>query len=100
LRDASTGSGRELDEALHWLERAARQGHHRAQYALGVLYARGNGVTGDRIRAYGWLHAAAEAGFPAAATALERLAPTLSVAEVDQALAELRRRGITDASDS
>ena len=38
----------------------AEQGHARAQYSLGVMYAGGHGVSQDHVKAVRWFHMAAE----------------------------------------
>jgi TPR repeat protein len=45
---------------------AAERGNRRAQYQLGLLYARGDGVTQDFKKAKMWLHKAAMQGHPKA----------------------------------
>ncbi len=42
-------------EAGSWYERAADQGLALAQFALGAIYARGQGVPEDLVRAHMWL---------------------------------------------
>ncbi len=56
--------------AWQWLERAASAGWRDAQYALGLRYDRGEGVTPDEAEAVTWYRAAARQGH---AAALERL---------------------------
>jgi hypothetical protein len=56
--------------AWQWLERAASAGWRDAQYAIGLRYDRGDGVTPDEAEAVTWYRAAARQGH---AAALERL---------------------------
>ena len=49
-------------EAVRWLERAASSGLAPAQYRLGAMYERGQGVTKDLGRARSWHQAAADKG--------------------------------------
>ena len=49
--------------ALHWYEMAAEQGDAESMNRIGVLYARGNGVTQDAKQAAKWFQRSAEAGF-------------------------------------
>lgn len=56
--------------AWQWLERAASAGWRDAQYALGLRYDRGEGVTPDEAEAVTWYRAAARQGH---AAAFERL---------------------------
>ena len=72
------GIAKDDEQALYWFEKAARQGHEEArfyvitrsakngspagQYALGVLYEKGQGVSQDLEKAIVAYRAAAEAG--------------------------------------
>jgi localization factor PodJL len=49
-------------EAVRWLERAASAGLAPAQYRLGAMYERGQGVAKDLGRARSWYQSAAEKG--------------------------------------
>ena len=49
-------------EAAKWFHKAAEQGDAEAQYALGVMYGNGNGVTQDSAEAVKWHRKAAEQG--------------------------------------
>ena len=78
------GSGAPKDEkaAAEWLAKAAAQGLPKAQYNLGIFYAKGQGVAQDDAEACFWLTLASSAGYkvPAGeqdyrATAIARLAP-------------------------
>ncbi len=60
-------------QARRWYERAAERGYGPAQYQLGVLWERGDGVPADATEARGWYARAAQQGVEAARTALERL---------------------------
>jgi uncharacterized protein len=42
-------------EAVNWYRRAADQGLAVAQFALGAMYAHGQGVPEDAVRAHMWL---------------------------------------------
>jgi TPR repeat protein len=69
---------------------AARQGHARAQFNLGVMYASGQGVLRDLVLAHGWLQRAAGIGLATAVRYLERLVLRMDEAELSQA----RRIGV------
>ena len=43
-------------EAAKWFYRAAIRGHGGAQYALGMLYNKGEGVRRDYVLSYMWLN--------------------------------------------
>ncbi|MGE3297716.1 MAG: tetratricopeptide repeat protein [Porticoccaceae bacterium] len=60
-------------EAARWYRKSAEQGYQNAQYNLGVLYLRGEGVEQDPQAAVHWLRLAAEQRNPAAIAALEKL---------------------------
>lgn len=69
-RAAGHGVAPDFVQARAWYEKSARQGHARAQWLLGALYATGAvGVPRDGRLAASWCKKAAEAGFaPAQAT--------------------------------
>jgi len=48
--------------AFQWYTLAAKQGYASAQYNLGLMYAKGQGVTQDYIKAHMWINIAAAAG--------------------------------------
>lgn len=66
------GIGVEKDEveAVKWYRKAADQGYHPAQFALGVNYAAGVGVAKDVIQAISWYRKAADQGNEFAQTSL------------------------------
>jgi TPR repeat protein len=66
------GIGVERDEveAVKWYRKAADQGYHPAQFALGVNYADGIGVVKDVAEAIRWYRKAADQGNEFAQTAL------------------------------
>ena len=47
-------------KAVKWYRRAAEQGNVDAQYSLGDMYARGDGVPEDDAEAVKWFRLAAE----------------------------------------
>ena len=47
------------DDAAAWYRRAVEQGHAEAQYNLGVLYAKGQGVPQAYVQAHMWFNLAA-----------------------------------------
>jgi len=65
IGDAFSGSGARTEdfiEAARWYLKAARRGHVRAQNDLAMLFAKGQGVPQDYVRAYALFDLAA-AGF-------------------------------------
>lgn len=65
------------DRAYELWSGPAHDGDATAQYALGVLYANGQGVERDKIMAARWYALAAAQGNEAAVTALRALSPEL-----------------------
>ena len=59
-----------VDNAAYWYLLAAKQGHARAQYNLGLMYRDGYGVPQDHKTAVKWLRLAAEQGNASAQTNL------------------------------
>ena len=59
LRDLAKN---DTTDAAPWLERAAFQGVPVAQYRVATLYAAGRGVPADKVKAFRWYLAAAQAG--------------------------------------
>jgi TPR repeat protein len=64
---------RDYAEAMAWFRKAAERGYAPAQYNLGKMYLKGQGVAVDREEARKWLTRAADAGYPAAKKALDAL---------------------------
>ena len=48
----------DMAEGLKWVRKAAEQGYAEAQFHLGVMHARGQGVLQDYAQAYTWFSAA------------------------------------------
>jgi len=63
-QDGAPGAGADADVAT--LTARAEQGDAEAQYALGLRYAQGNGVTKNAFMGVQWFRAAAEQGHPLA----------------------------------
>ena len=68
----------------------AERGDADAQYMLGFLYERGEGVARDLTRAYAWYGLAARQGDAFAAQALAELARRMTAAEIAEAEAFAR----------
>jgi TPR repeat protein len=62
----------------------AEAGNPEAQFLLGTLYARGQGVQQDRVEAYKWYAAAAAQQMDGASASLKKLASGMSAEELDQ----------------
>ena len=77
----------EPERAVPWYEEAASAGVTEAQILLGTIYAQGTGVPRDLVRAYAWLHRAAETNSPNAQLILESVAALMSAEEIEAAKA-------------
>ena len=59
--------------AVKWFRKAAEQGGADAQFFLGVMYAKGEGVLEDDAEAVKWYRKAAEQGYAGAQFNLGRM---------------------------
>ena len=73
--------------AVPWYEQAASAGLAEAQILLGTIYARGNDVPRDLVRAYAWLYRAVEKNSPNAQLILESVAGLMTPEEIEAAKA-------------
>ncbi len=62
----SLARAKKSTQAVIMFTQAAEQGNRAAQYFLGLMYARGDGLEQDFKQAYKWLHKAAMGGHPKA----------------------------------
>ena len=67
--------------------RQLARGVTEAQILLGAIYARGSGVPRDLVRAYAWLHRAAEKEGPNARLILDSVAGLMTAEEIEAAKA-------------
>ena len=74
-------------QAVPWYEQAASAGLAEAQILLGTMYARGSEVPRDLVRAYAWLHRAAEKESPNARLILDSVAALMTAEEIEAAKA-------------
>jgi TPR repeat protein len=68
-------------KAFSWYRRAAEQGHARAQFNLGTMYAQGQGTHADALNAWAWLDLAAGNGMTQAARARALLEQRMTTAQ-------------------
>ena len=61
--------------AIEWFRAGAEQGDAQCQARLGMMYARGIGVTQDDLAAQEWLNKSAAQGFPGSLLLLDVLYP-------------------------
>jgi hypothetical protein len=74
--------------AAEWYEKAARQGHSRAQYNMAVLHLQGEGVERDPVEAYAWLLLSSANGHAPSLVLIDELNKVLNEKQV--ATARLR----------
>ncbi len=82
-------------EAVKWYGKAAEQGNAGAQCLLGVMYANGEGVLEDYVRAYSWYNLAAAQGTKPAIENKDNLRKRMTaeqIAEAQKLSAELFER--------
>ncbi len=79
------GVPRNAAEAAKWFHKAADQGDAKAQYNLGSMYAKGEGVTKNDVSAHVFLTLAAGQGIEAAKQARDKLAQSMTPAQVVEA---------------
>ena len=68
-----------------WFRKAAEQDHAVAKLFLGVIYAEGQGVPQDYVRAYMWFNLAAAQGEQKAARFLDMAAQRMTPAQIAEA---------------
>lgn len=73
-------------QAARWFRRAGLQGHSRAQFYLGMLFIKGQGVPRSLFHAYAWLSLAACQQVTEAVSARKQLEGQLSSRECNMAL--------------
>lgn len=80
---------KDLDRSLKYYTYAASQNYAPSQYALGILYAGGEGVDRSITSAYAWISLAANQGLPVAVEAQKKLEDGMTLSQLDQARREL-----------
>ena len=75
----------DYDTALKELRPLAEQGHAEAQYNLGYMYYKGQGLPQNYIQAYMWASLAAGQGYELAAKGLEILEKEMTPAQIAEA---------------
>ena len=89
----------DFTDAFTWFFHAAEQGHAKAQYYLGTLYANGSGIKKDNAKAYSWFYAAAADSESRASKALKKIEKKLQGEELAEALKEGQSLSATRARD-
>lgn len=78
---------KEFDKAFEQFQQLAQLGNAQAQYALGVMYVRGEGTSPNNLLAYGWLKLAADNGQAKA----KALVPKLRADMIDESIGAAER---------
>lgn len=91
------GVAKNISEARHWLESAAKRGHSDAQFLCGVAFASGAGVERDDWQALRWLFKAHEQGNAKAGPKMARLLEKNATSLARHCWQELARAGLPDA---
>ena len=71
--------------AESWIRKSANQGHHKAQYEMGLLYRDGIAVKKDMKEAYMWLELAAKQDHVGAKEARDAMAKTMKAEDIAHA---------------
>ena len=74
-----------FEEAMRWYELSARQGHAKAQFNIAFLYAYGQGVDQDMLKAYEWYRISHLCAYSLAKNPMEYTAKKLSLGEIEMA---------------
>jgi TPR repeat protein len=72
--------------AAKWFRKAALRGHAKAQFYLGMLFCKGDGVPRSLFHAYSWFSLAACQHVEEAIQARKKLEPSLTSKEIQQSL--------------
>ena len=90
LRFSLDGNHQDLPQAAEWYRKAAGQNHQLAQYNLGIMLSRGQGIEKDDSAALTWMQRAAESGDPGAQFNLGNRCQRSSMSGSEQDAAESR----------
>ena len=80
-----TGVPQSFSDAVVWYEKAAEQGHLKAQHNLGALYGNGQGIKQDFVTAYKWLLLSYRGGYKDSQQGLDWLKPQMNSNQVQEA---------------
>lgn len=75
----------QFDQALYHWRIAARGGHARSQYLLGIQYFNGEHMSQDLVQAYAWTSLAADVGLTEAAESLDAMSPYMGAGQIAEA---------------
>ncbi len=77
-------------DSAKWFREAALQGSGEAQYALGEMYRDAHAVPRDPVLAYAWFAVAGASGDQRGLTAMNSIAPTMTMAQIVDAQRQAR----------
>ena len=75
----------EYGAAVSWYRQAVEQGNAQAQFNLGILYEKGQGVSQDYIQAHMWVNLASTQGHVVAPKARDKLAKKMTPEQIAEA---------------
>lgn len=75
----------QFDQALYHWRIAARGGHSRSQYLLGIQYFNGDHMPQDLVQAYAWTSLAADVGLTEAVESLDAMTPYMTLGQIAEA---------------
>ena len=90
LKFANDGAAQDYPQAAHWYLKAADQNHALAQFNLGIMYSRGQGVLRDETLSMKWLGKAAHQGDAGAQYNLGMRHHRISLGEMPEKASESR----------
>ena len=76
---------KDYKESAKWYRKSAEQGLAAAQFALGAMYANGDGVIRDNVYAHMWFNIAASSGHKNAVTNRDIAAKNMMAADISKA---------------
>jgi TPR repeat protein len=95
MLDDSFGEMKDREAAARWYRLAAMQGHASAQYRLGRLHARGDGVERSMVETFAWWKMASVNGHIRARWDLKKIADFLDVTDFREARKLIHQREAT-----
>jgi len=85
MYDLGQGVVQDYKEAAKWYRKSAEQGLAAAQFALGAMYANGDGVIRDNVYAHMWWSIAASNGDKDAKKNRDNIAKNMTAADISKA---------------
>lgn len=88
MNQKGLGGIENMDEAIKFYQYAASQNYAPSQYVLGTIYANGDGVTRNPIKAYAWLSLAVNQKLGVAEEAQKKISENMTLTDLDNARRE------------